>query len=76
MHINPNGIDVNYFYADYLLDQGDYLTAKKFLCKAQQAPKRAQRALADQGRQQEIEDILSLVAEQVSAQAEQDSFFN
>jgi len=52
--LNPMGIDSNYFYAQYLIAQDDYTQAEQYLIKAQLAPPRPSRPLADQGRQQEI----------------------
>jgi len=59
--INPAGIDSNYFYGQYLYEQGKYEMAKQFLTKAQQAPARPDRPLADKGRHQEIEQLLQQV---------------
>lgn len=56
--INPNGIDPNYFYGDFLLEQGDKIQAKAYLQKALQAPARPGRALADKGRRYEIQQKL------------------
>jgi len=56
--INPDGIDSNYFYAEFLIDQHDYKTAEQYLLKAQQAPARPNRPLADKGRQNEIAESL------------------
>lgn len=58
--LNPSGIDSNYFYAQYLIEQKDYVQAEQYLIKAQAAPARMGRSLADQGRQQEI--ALSLLS--------------
>ncbi len=63
LEMNPNGIDPNYFYGDFLLDQGDYDEAISYLQKALQAPARAGRELADKGRKQEIEQALSTAKE-------------
>ncbi|WP_445177055.1 tetratricopeptide repeat protein [Salinivibrio sp. PR932] len=52
--INPDGIDSNYFYGEFLADTGKTNLAVAFLKHAQQAPSRSDRPLADQGRQQEI----------------------
>lgn len=52
--INPNGLDSNYFYADFLRDQGDKKAAKQYFEKALAAPKRPNRPLADEGRRKEI----------------------
>ncbi|TWC31394.1 tetratricopeptide repeat protein [Pseudomonas sp. SJZ079] len=56
--LNPNGIDPNYFYGDFLLREKRYAEAKVALEKAQQAPDRPGRALADQGRRLEIKALL------------------
>lgn len=56
--INPNGIDPNYFYGDFLLEQGDKAQAKVYLQKALQAPNRPGRELADKGRRYEIQQKL------------------
>ena len=50
---NPDGIDSNYFYADFLFEQDEYVAAAAAISKALQAPARPGRELADQGRHQE-----------------------
>lgn len=57
--INPDGIDPNYFYAEYLRDQHSYAAAEQYYRKALQAPARPGRELADRGRRAEIEAALS-----------------
>lgn len=52
---NPDGIDSNYFYADFLLDQKQYRQALDVFEKALKAPPRPGRQLADEGRKHEIE---------------------
>jgi len=52
--INPNGIDSNYFYADFLLQDGQKDQAIKYFKQAQLATPRPNRPIADKGRQQEI----------------------
>lgn len=59
--INPDGIDPNYFYADYLFQAKRYSEAKAALEKALQAPPRPDRTSADAGRKQEIQALLSKV---------------
>ena len=54
LEINPDGIDPNYFYGDFLLEEGKYADAIRYLEKARQAPPRPDRPLADKGRQGEI----------------------
>ena len=63
LSINPDGIDPNYFYADFLFRSGDYPGAEKSLRKALQAPARNGRAIADDGRRKEINQLLVKVAE-------------
>jgi tetratricopeptide (TPR) repeat protein len=65
LEINPDGIDPNYFYADYLLKQKDYEEAERYLLKAQQAAPRPDRPVADAGRQQEILAALSRTREKL-----------
>ena len=55
---NPTGIDPNYFYGEFLFDQEDYAAARDALLKAQNAPSRATRPLADEGRRKEISALL------------------
>lgn len=57
--INPKGIDSNYFYADFLRDQGEKKQAIQYFLKAYKAPKRPNRPLADKGRRQEIKAKLA-----------------
>ena len=63
--LNPEGIDPNYFYGDFLLSQKRYDEAEKALLKAQAAPSRPNRPLADAGRQAEIKVALSTVHEKL-----------
>jgi tetratricopeptide (TPR) repeat protein len=55
LKISPNGIDSNFFYADFLSDRGDYAKAVEFYKKALAAPPRAGREDADAGRRAEAE---------------------
>jgi tetratricopeptide (TPR) repeat protein len=64
--INPNGIDSNYFYAEYLRDQGNDQDAERYLLKAQQAAPRPGRELADQGRQAQIRAALAALHEKLA----------
>ena len=57
--INPDGIDSNYFYAQYLLGEKYYNKAEQHLLTAQNATPRLQRPLADKGRQTEIAVLLA-----------------
>lgn len=54
LEINPTGIDPNYFYGDFLAEDGKKEQAIIYLTKALNAPARPGRELADQGRRKEI----------------------
>jgi tetratricopeptide (TPR) repeat protein len=56
---NPDGIDSNYWYGDYLLDQKQYQKAVIAFEKALQAPARPGRESADTGRKLEAQKALS-----------------
>jgi tetratricopeptide (TPR) repeat protein len=66
LEANPDGIDPNYFYADFMLEEGKPAEAKKYFQKALAAPARPNRPLADQGRKGEIAVKLSKVNEQLN----------
>lgn len=57
--MNPEGIDPNYFYADYLKEEGQKQEAKRYFEKALAAPERPNRSLADAGRRNEIKNKLA-----------------
>lgn len=59
--INPDGIDPNFFYGDFLLDQGRKGEAKTYLDKALVAPARPGREVADEGRRMEIREKLAKI---------------
>ncbi|SHO57006.1 tetratricopeptide repeat protein [Vibrio quintilis] len=52
--INPDGIDPNYFYGDFLAEDGRKKQAIEYLQRAAKAPPRPGRELADKGRQADI----------------------
>jgi tetratricopeptide (TPR) repeat protein len=56
---NPDGIDSNYWYGDYLLDQKQYQKAVTAFEKALQAPARPGRESADAGRKLEVQKALA-----------------
>lgn len=60
---NPDGIDPNYFYGDYLFRKGEFDEAERYLRKALQAPARAGRKLADEGRRGEAKELLNQIAQ-------------
>jgi tetratricopeptide (TPR) repeat protein len=59
--INPDGIDANYFYADYLIYRNRKPEAIPYLEKALKAPPRPGREVADAGRKQEARALLESV---------------
>ncbi|BES69323.1 hypothetical protein RE428_03410 [Marinobacter nanhaiticus D15-8W] len=61
LEINPNGIDPNYFFGDYLIEQGKEDRAKAYLERALEAPPRPNREVADAGRRAEIKALLQEV---------------
>lgn len=61
--INPDGIDPNFFYGDFLYKSGELENAERALRKALAAPPRKGREIADEGRRQEINQLLEKIAE-------------
>ena len=61
LRINPNGIDPNFFYGDFLIQDGRKQEAKVYLERALNAPDRPTRPLADAGRRQEIKAALAKI---------------
>ncbi|MDQ7078414.1 MAG: tetratricopeptide repeat protein [Robiginitomaculum sp.] len=57
--INPDGIDANYFYGDFLLRRKKYDEAIAAFEHALDAPARPNRPIADEGRRKEIEAKLA-----------------
>jgi tetratricopeptide (TPR) repeat protein len=57
--LDPAGLDANYFYGDYLLDQGDKAGARAYLTKALKAPHDASRPVWDAGRRDEVRALLA-----------------
>ena len=51
--INPQGLDINYFFAEYLVDQGKDALALKHIERALRAAPMPGRPVADQGRRQQ-----------------------
>ncbi|NOU25258.1 MAG: tetratricopeptide repeat protein [Methylotenera sp.] len=65
LQANPTGIDPNYFYADFLSEQGDYAKAVEYYKKALTAPARLGREDADAGRRKEAEEGLKVAEKKV-----------
>lgn len=66
LEYNPDGIDSNYFYGDFLLSRGRYAEAVQAFEKALQAPPRPGRTLADDGRKAEIRTGLEKAREKLA----------
>ncbi len=63
--INPDGIDPNYFYGDFLMNSGRPAEALPYLQRALQAPARPGREIADKGRRVEAAALLEKVRSQL-----------
>jgi tetratricopeptide (TPR) repeat protein len=59
LQMNPNGIDQNYFYGDFLLNQKDYAGAIQSFEKALAAAPLRDRPVFDSGRREEIRTALA-----------------
>ncbi len=57
--LNPQGIDPNYFYAEYLVETGKADEAAPYLERALQASPRPGRQIADTGRREEARVMLA-----------------
>lgn len=58
LEINPDGIDPNFFYGEFLLEEDRYAESVAVLNHALLAPPRPDRPIADTGRRTEIQDTL------------------
>jgi tetratricopeptide (TPR) repeat protein len=65
LEINPDGIDPNYFYAEFLYGEGEYAQALQHLDKAAKAPPRPGRESADKGRRGEIAALAAKVKQEL-----------
>ncbi len=59
--INPAGIDPNFFYGEFLIENDRQAEGVAFLERALQAPPRPTRQIADTGRREEIRTLLARV---------------
>jgi tetratricopeptide (TPR) repeat protein len=58
LDINPDGIDPNFFYAEFLAENGRAPEALTYAQRALQAPTRPGRQIADAGRREEIRALM------------------
>lgn len=61
LNLNPDGIDSNYFYASFLIEQHREDEARAYLEKALDAPDRPGRPVADAGRRAEVLEALQTI---------------
>ena len=61
LKINPNSIDANYFYADYLLTENDKQQAITYFKKALKIPNRKNQPYADSQLKQEAKKALNRI---------------
>jgi tetratricopeptide (TPR) repeat protein len=66
LEINPNGIDPNYFYGEFLYEEGEYSKALQYLDRAAKAAPRPGREVADKGRHAEIAALAAKVKAKMS----------
>jgi tetratricopeptide (TPR) repeat protein len=64
--VDADNIDNNFFYGEFLLDQGQYARARTALEHALQAPPVASRPVFDAGRRAEIQDLLEVARRKAS----------
>ncbi len=57
--VNPQGIDANYFFAEYLVETKQASQAQPYLERVLQAPPRPGRGLADEGRREEARALMA-----------------
>lgn len=56
---DPKGLDNNFFYGDFLTQEGDRVHAKQYLQRALQAPVNPNRPVWDAGRRAEVRSLLA-----------------
>ncbi len=66
LSINPDGIDPNYFYADFLFEDGKYAKALQHANNALKAADRLNRPIADKGRREELAKLVSKIEKKMS----------
>mgnify|MGYP001144092174 CR=1 FL=1 len=63
--LNPDGIDPNFFYGEYLLESNQPAEAIRYLERAIAAPPRPGRQIADTGRREEARELLQRARQQM-----------
>jgi tetratricopeptide (TPR) repeat protein len=67
LRVGPDNIDNNYFYGEFLLDQGEYAHARTVLEHALAAPAVTGRPVFDEGRRGEIRALLDVAQRKTSS---------
>lgn len=62
--LDPDGLDANYFYGDFLFDHGHYAQAMVVLEHGLKAPRDSQRPIWDGARRRQIRELLSRIMKQ------------
>ena len=60
--MTPDDMDANFFYGDFLLENGKLDSAERFLRKVLNTPVRAEHKVADAGRQRDAQEALAKLA--------------
>jgi Tfp pilus assembly protein PilF len=66
VQIDPDGLDANFFYGDFLFGRKEYAKSITVLEHALAAPELAQRPIADQGRRKEIRETIKAARAKLS----------
>jgi tetratricopeptide (TPR) repeat protein len=61
LSMDPNGLDANYFYGDFLIEQGEYQKAKVVLTHAMAAPADPNRPVWDAGRRADVQALIAKI---------------
>jgi tetratricopeptide (TPR) repeat protein len=65
--LSPNGLDSNFFYGDFLFQQGEYAKAEQVLNRALLAPAHPDRPVWDAGRRAEINALMKKIREKLAS---------
>ena len=66
VEIDPDGLEPNFFYGEFLYEEGEYAEALKYLTIALAAPNRKNRELADAERKTVLQKLLAKVKQELS----------
>lgn len=66
LRMDPDGLETNYFYGDFLMAEGAYPMAKVHFEKADKAPVNPDSRVFEKGRRQELASAMKIVKQKVS----------